>query len=164
MGPLDLSICAGTTCIGRSIRFILEARQAENPDYRMTGTRLTDSPRSSSRFDAWDSAGVERADGGLRIGNGGKIGGRIAGVRSNVRTEFGKDLVGGATERALEGAPGSVFMSAAAKLRGNGRYVDLALAAQADADAAIGKLAQKNGGLDTRDGEGEVGDAFAILF
>lgn len=55
-------------------------------------------------------------------------------------------------------------MASAAKPLSYGFNVDPAFAAQADADAAVGQLAEEGRGLNAGDADGDVHNAFAIFF
>ena len=65
---------------------------------------------------------------------------------------------------SFENTPRRIFMATAAHVFADGCDVDLAFAAQAQADASVGEFAQKNCRFDTSNGQGVVRHAFAILF
>ena len=60
-------------------------------------------------------------------------------------------------------AAAGVQMATATEARRDARHVQLAFAAQREADAMVGQLAQQNRRLDAADADGVIHDAFAIF-
>src|SRR5271166_49370 len=63
----------------------------------------------------------------------------------------------------IQSAAAGTLVPASAKLFGDGRDVELALAAQADAEAAIGQLAKKGSHFNIPDGQRVVHQPFAVF-
>jgi len=67
-------------------------------------------------------------------------------------------------QRALDRTAAGAFVTASAEILGHGRDVDLAFAAEADAQAAISEFAKKNSDLHIAHGERVVDQSLAIFF
>ncbi len=78
--------------------------------------------------------------------------------------KLGQDSVGGFGEGAVQGAAAGAAVAAAAEALGDLGYVDLAFAADAEAELiGGGELAEEDRGLDAGDADEVVDDAFAVF-
>jgi hypothetical protein len=78
-------------------------------------------------------------------------------------TDGCEDAINSLVQRAVDGAAGGELVAASAEVLSDGSYVDGAFGTEADADAALGQLAEEGSGLDTGDTKGIVYDAFAVV-